>query len=276
LEGDAAAVVELEAPLDGVPEVGEVVLVDGHGEGDGEADGVAAFHGFLLHGAEVGAAEFFLAGFLGAVELEIELQVATAGAFAKFFQEFVVFDDEDPVGVDEGVVDAFAFVKPVEEFEEVGVESGLAARELEEFDVVLALEDAVDSFLEFVEGMVFEAGVGADGGVGETGGAGEVAGVDDLDEGKAGGELFNGSVFFGEGIFAEGAGEAGWVGGAGTGVAAAVVVAAFGEPVEAGIGGDADGGAAVLGAGAAEEDAGGGLVGLPNAGGAGDVAEGAA
>ena len=56
MEGDAAAVVELEAPLDGVPEVGEVVLVDGHGEGDGEANGIAAFHGLLFHGAEVGAA----------------------------------------------------------------------------------------------------------------------------------------------------------------------------------------------------------------------------
>ena len=128
MEGDAAAVVELEAPLDGFPEVGEVVLVDGHGEGDREADGVAAFHGFLFHGAEVGAAEVFLSGFLGAVVLEVELEVAAVDAFAEFGEELVVFGDEDAVGVDEGVVNGVAFVEPVEEFEEVGVEGGFARR----------------------------------------------------------------------------------------------------------------------------------------------------
>ena len=240
LEGDPAAVLEGESPLDGFPEVRKVVGGDRHGEGDGQADFPAAPHGAFLHFAQVGAAQFALARFLQSVELEVELEVSARDALAELGEEFVVLRDEDPVGVDEGVVDPLALVDPVEELEELRVEGGLPARELEDLDVALAVEDTADAFPEFLEGMVLQAVIHPGGRVREAGGAGEIAGVDDFDQGEAGGELLDG-VLLGEGVPAERAGGPLRIGRAGASRTAAVPVAirpvfvgALREPVEAG------------------------------------------
>ena len=114
------------------------------------------------------------------VELEVELELGHVGGEA--VGEGFVLRDADAVGVDHEVADGAA-LGGVEDFEELRVDGGLAAGDLDDVGLGFVGDDAVEHAFDLVEGFVLGA-VGA--GLRVADGAGEVAGVADLEEGEAG------------------------------------------------------------------------------------------
>jgi len=135
------------------------------------------------------------------------------------------------------------------------VDRRFAAGELENFDRALAGDDAVDAPLHVGDGDRVELCPGDAGrGIGKARRARKVAGVDDLDEGEAGRERFERALATACRVSAQCAGAAIVRCAAGRAAATGILRLALGQPVEAGIAGDANGARAVLGAVFFEED----------------------
>jgi hypothetical protein len=241
-----------EPELDGGPELVEIFVRHRHGEGHGESEVGAGAEAGFAGGAKIGAPEGVLPAFAWTVELEVELELAAAGDASEFGGESGFAGDAEAVGVEQDVVDAWMVHGPGQEFKEPGVQGGFPAGKLEDFDPAFSIDHALDAPLEILEGRGIDPGAGADGGIGVAGWAGEVAGMDHLDEAEAGGQRFAGGIGTGDGVASQRSGDGSIAGAAGGSRAAAAgsggFPGAFGEPVEAGVGGDAGGGFAVGGA----------------------------
>ena len=155
LEGDAADAGLLEGEVD---DGAELVVVDsafdGDDEGGGDVELVEAFEGAFADVAEVGAAELHEGFAAEGVELEVELEAGHVGGEA--LGEGFVLRDADAVGVDHEVLDGAAF-GGVEDFEELRVDGGLAAGDLDDVGLGFVGDDAVEHALDLVEGFVFGA-----------------------------------------------------------------------------------------------------------------------
>jgi hypothetical protein len=153
LEGDAADVRAGEAEAEGLAQVWERGGGHDHGEGRGDAGPAALVDGAAADLAEVGPAEVKLPGLLHAVELHVELELAGGAAeVGETAAEARVAGRADAVGVDEDVADAGVGLGPGQDVEELGVERGLTARELEDVEEALAVEDGGDAGLDLAGG----------------------------------------------------------------------------------------------------------------------------
>ena len=180
--------VEAEAELHRVPQVREVFRRHGHREGDGDVQRAAALDGAAAHLAEVAAAECALCGFLHAVELQVELEFSRVEGSPERGEEGIVVRDAHAVGVQQHVVNAGVRVEPREQLEELRMQRGLAAGELEDFDAALAVNHALDAPLHVGERHGVER---ARGRIRVARGAGEVAGVHDFDQREAGAQALH-------------------------------------------------------------------------------------
>ena len=200
----------------------QVFRRDGHRQRERNAFPLAALHREPLHVAEVAAPQLALTGFLRPVELQVELEMPAPRSFTEGREEAVLLCDPHRVGVHEAVVDAGFGVDPVKQLEELRMEGRLAAGELEDLDVALALDHAADAPLQRFERVRFQpVARRADRRVGETGRAGEVAGIDDFDQREAGRKHLDCRIG-GGGVAAERPGAAGGIGRAGAGRTAGV------------------------------------------------------
>jgi len=84
--------------------------------------------------------------------LQVELETAVVEDFPEAFREGGVIGEADAVGVDEEIVDARIGLRPGQQFEEIGMERGFAAGELQDFDAALAVDDALDAVLSSASG----------------------------------------------------------------------------------------------------------------------------
>ena len=249
MEGNAAAGFVGEAGLDGVPQVRQVFRHHRHGQRERDAFALAAVHRGAFHLTEIAAAQLVLAGFLWAVVLQIELEMAAPRAFPEFFQKAILLRDPHAVGVHQAVVDARFGVDPIEQLEKLRMQRRFAAGELEQLDFSFPANNATDAGLQRFERMEFQTiARRADWRIRETSRAGEIAGIDDFYQREAGGQHFHlGNR--GIGIAAERAVDSAEIRRAGATGSASVRRIALGQPVEPRVAGNAGRGLAVLGTG---------------------------
>ena len=189
LEGNAAAGGVCEAGEDGVPQVRQVFRHHRHRQRERDFLALATVHRGAFHLAEIAAAQLVLAGFLRAVELQVQLEIPPPRAFSQLFEKAVLLRDPHAVGVHQAVVDSRLGVDPIDQLEKLRVQRRLAAGELEQLDLALPLDHAADAALQRFQRVRFQAITRrADRGIRETRRAGEIARIDDFDQREAGGE----------------------------------------------------------------------------------------
>ena len=235
LEGDPVDNVSVESKTHGFPEMADVVRRDGHRERDGQIGGAAVLDGLLPHFSEVGPTEFLLASGLDAIELEVELKPKAVESSVELLGELRVFGKEHAVRVDEHEVDLRVLLEPAAELEQLRMQRGFAAADLEDFNAALAINDTLNTRFDLIEWHRIDLRASADGRIRITGGAGEVAGIDDFNQRKAGRKHLERLVAMGLGILPECARFLAISGTTSASRAAAVLFLAHGEPVETGV-----------------------------------------
>src|SRR5205814_10126411 len=94
---------------------------------------------------QISAAQKMLARKLGPVELEIKLEAAVVEVAAELFREGTIVGNPDAVRVQKQVIDPWIFPGPGQKLEKLRMQCRLAARELENFDTTLPIDDALDA-----------------------------------------------------------------------------------------------------------------------------------
>jgi hypothetical protein len=124
LEGDAVDVRIIEAEADRLPEVRQVVVRHRHRQRGGNVRRGEIGERLFLHLAQVSSTQRLVAGFLQAVELQIDLQAAAAEDLAEFLAECGLFGEADAVGVDQQEVDLRMLLGPAAEIGSCGCSVG--------------------------------------------------------------------------------------------------------------------------------------------------------
>lgn len=177
LKGDAADAGLSKGEVDDLAEFGIVdSALDRNDEGGGDAEVVEAGEGTFADRPEVGATELQEGVALERVELEVELEAGHVPG--ESLGEGAIGGDADAVCVHHEVLDG-AVAGGIEDGEEVWMESGFAAGDLNDVGFELIADDHVEHAEDLLEGAMGRA-VRAGGGVAD--GAGEIAVVGDFEE----------------------------------------------------------------------------------------------
>lgn len=121
---------------------------------------------------QIGPPEFLLAGFLRAIELDIDFKSGALAARARTppeacrresLAELGIHRNSHRVGVDQEVADLLLIERPLQQAEELGMDGGLTAGELQDIDEALARDHARDAANELVERGALDLLIDAEG-----------------------------------------------------------------------------------------------------------------
>lgn len=190
LKADTANVRVLQAELNRLPQVWQVLGRDGHCERDWKLYVATALDSANASSAEVCAAQGSLAFELRTVELQIELDAFSLSSGGEVPGEGFVGSDADAIGVEEQVIDSGITLDPIDQFEKLRMKCWLAAGELQDFNAALLVNHILNTALYIRQRNRINFRVGTNRRIRIARGAGEITGVDDFDECETGGKFF--------------------------------------------------------------------------------------